>query len=437
MNFRKILVEVFHNALESVLPRTLMRKAVRVENGTLLIGGTRYRFHDEGGLYVFGSGKASVGMAKEVSRVLRGRVAGGFVVSNRRVDNIGRMDTCESSHPVPTEKSVRAAEILTARLSGLTEEDFFIYLLSGGSSALLEKPLAPIRLSDMRKTTELLLRHSVPIGDINVVRKHLSAVKGGRLGRMSRARGVVLVISDVIGDDLEAIGSAPLYRDRSSYADTRDILQKHDLWNRLPASVRRVIIRGLKTEMEDTPEQENPNIRHLVIGSNSILLEEAKRIFESLGIRSRIMTSGLRGEAKEAARAIIAIGEEVMKKGRPFKGPVALIFGGETTVDVKGTGRGGRNQEMCLAALREIGTRKAMTFLSAGSDGIDGNSDAAGAVVDSRSYQKAMHLNLRVDDYLKNNDSHNFFKQTGGLLYTGDTGTNVMDISILYVGEGK
>ncbi len=437
MNCRKILAEIFRKALAAVQPRTLMRKTVRVDGGKLWIGGRRYRLHDEGGIYVFGSGKASVGMAREVSRVFHGHLTGGFVISNERNTSLEGVDVFESSHPVPTEKSIRAAEIMTERFSGLSEKDFFIYLLSGGSSALLEKPLPPIRLADMQKVTEMLLYRAVPIDEINVVRKHLSTVKGGRLGKLSPARGVVLVISDVIGDDLEAIGSAPLYRDHSSFADACDIVHKYDLWPRLPASVGTVLTGGLKGEIEDTPENENRRIDHRIIGSNSQLLEEAKKIAVSYGIRSRVMTSSLRGEAREVARAIVAIGEEIIKTEHPFKGPIALIFGGETTVHVKGQGRGGRNQEMCLAVLKEIGARKGMTFLSAGSDGVDGNSDAAGAVVDYTSYEKAKKLKLMIDDYLNNNDSHTFLKQTGDLIYTGPTGTNVMDMNILYVGGGK
>jgi len=437
MNCKKTLAEIFQKALAAVQPRTLMRKTIRVESGKLWIGGRRYRLHDDGGVYVFGSGKASVGMAREVSRVLRGYLAGGFVISNDRNASLEDVDVFESSHPVPTEKSIRAAEILTHRLSRLSEKDFFIYLLSGGSSALLEKPIPPIQLADLQKVTETLLRRAVPIDEINVVRKHLSTVKGGRLGRLSRARGVVLVISDVIGDDLEAIGSAPLYRDRSSFADACDILKRYDLWPRLPASVKKVLTRGLKGEIEDTPEKENRRIDHRIIGNNSLLLEEARQIAASFGIRSRIMTSSLRGEAREVARAIVAVGEEIIKTGHPFKGPIALIFGGETTVHVKGEGKGGRNQEMCLAALREIGPRKGMAFLSAGSDGVDGNSDAAGAVVDFTSYEKAKNLKLSIDDYLDNNDSHTFLKRTGDLIHTGPTGTNVMDMNILYVGGGK
>lgn len=437
MNCRKILAEIFQKALAAVQPRTLMQKTVRVEGGILWIGGGRYRLHEDGGIYVFGSGKASVGMAREVSRVLRGHLAGGFVVSNERNASLEDVDVFESSHPVPTKRSIRAAEIMTERLSGLSRKDFFIYLLSGGSSALLEKPVPPIQLAEMQKVTEMLLRRAVPIGEVNVVRKHLSTVKGGRLGKLSPARGVVLVISDVIGDDLEAIGSAPLYRDHSSFADACDILNKYGLWPRLPASVRKVLNRGLKGEIEDTPGKDNQRIDHRIIGSNSQLLEEAKKIAVSYGIRSRVMTSSLRGEAREVARAIVAVGEEIIKTGHPFKGPIALIYGGETTVHVKGKGRGGRNQEMCLAVLKEIGPRKGMTFLSCGSDGVDGNTDAAGAVVDSTSHEKAKNLKLVIDDYLNNNDSHTFLKQTGDLLYTGPTGTNVMDMNILYVGGGK
>ena len=336
---------------------------------------------------------------------------------------------------MPAQESVQAADLLIRKLSALSEEDFFLYLLSGGSSALVEKPVHPVTLNALRKTSRLLLRNAVPIEEMNVVRKHLSLVKGGRLGGFTRARGVVLIVSDVIGDGLDTIGSGPFFPDPSSYRDARDILFRHDLWQKLPAPVKVLISRGIEGMVPETPKEQKADIGHHIIGNNLLLLKRAKEKADALGWAAHIMTSRLRGEARETAKAIISLGEEILETRRPFAPPSCLLFGGETTVTVRGEGKGGRNQEMCLAALREIRDRKNILFLSAGSDGMDGNSDAAGAVVDSGTHERACVLGLNMEDYLSRNDSHTFFRRTGDLLVTGPTGTNVMDITLLLLGK--
>jgi hydroxypyruvate reductase/glycerate 2-kinase len=270
---------------------------------------------------------------------------------------------------------------------------------------------------------------------MNVVRKHLSLAKGGRLGQLTKAAGVVLVISDVVGDDLETIGSAPLFCDRSTYRDAFDIFMKYDLWSKIPSNVLTVIEQGIAGIIEETPKEPNPRIEHFIIGSNLKGLMRGRDRGKELGIDTHIITSRLRGESREVAKVIVSIGEENAATGNPFSRPVCLLFGGETTVTLRGSGRGGRNQEMCLAALQEIKNRSGMTFLSAGTDGIDGNSDAAGAVIDCGTYERSQALSLNPDGYLNNNDSHTFFKKTGDLIMTGPTGSNVMDITILLVRE--
>jgi len=268
---------------------------------------------------------------------------------------------------------------------------------------------------------------------LNAVRKHLSLVKGGRLGRMTDARGVVLVMSDVIGDDLDTIGSAPLYRDRTTFQDVDEILKKYALWDRLPASVADLVHCGVAGTVEDTPKAPNPQIDHFLVASNIKALEKAKQIALSYGTPTHIVSSRLRGEAREAGKVIAAIAEEIMTSGNPFPPPVCLLFGGETTVTLRGDGRGGRNQEMCLSVVKEMTGRGGWTFLSAGTDGIDGQSDASGAVVDVTTRQRADKQGLSIDEYLARNDSNGFFKQTGDLIVTGSTGTNVMDLAILYI----
>ena len=432
MTNRDKLTAVFTEALSSVLPGNLVRDALKCEAGVLTIEGKSYRLGDYRGVHIYGSGKAAIETAHAVRRVLEGNVADCLVVCNYDA-NVEGVCVFESSHPVLTEKSIRAAEILMEKFSTLSPDDFFIFVLSGGSSALLEKPAPPITLAEMQTLVKGLLANGVPIEDLNVVRKHLSLVKGGRLGRLSRARGIVLVVSDVIGDDLEAIGSAPLFFDRSSYADTQAIMKKYALWDTAPESIRQIVQKGLAGEIEETPKAPSPLIDHFLIGSNLKILGKTKDTLEDLGIPARIMSSRLRGEAREVAKAILAMGEEIASSGQPFSAPVCLLFGGETTVTLKGSGRGGRNQEMALAALGEFKGDPRFVFLSAGTDGIDGHSDAAGAAVDHRSWEKAQALGLRIDDYLARNDSYHFFQRTGDLIMTGPTGTNVMDITALLI----
>jgi glycerate 2-kinase len=426
MTSRETALEIFNHALRSVLPESLIKESVRLEGENLIIMNESYDLGKFDRVRVLGSGKASSGMARTIQKILGKKMEDGFVVSNKPKIPLNGVRFFEGSHPIPTEKSIRAASILIERISGLSENDLFIYLLSGGSSSLVEKPIPPIGLGELRETTDILLKKGVPIEDINVVRKHLSMIKGGRLGRMTRATGIVLVISDVIGDDLETIGSAPFYYDSSSYKDAYDTLKEFELWDVIPGNVKNVIESGLSGNTEETPKKENRNIRHFMIGNNLTALKNAKEMAEKLGLKTEIVNSKLRGEARDVARDIV-----LMDRGMPED--TCLIFGGETTVTLRGRGFGGRNQEMCLSALKEIGDNKDITFLSAGTDGIDGNSQAAGAIVDYKSYEKARKLNLDIDKYLRNNDSYNFLDQTGDLIITGPTGTNVMDVTILLV----
>lgn len=436
MNLRETALEILYDSLQAVSPGSLIRASLKLELDRLRVQHAVYPLRGGRGIHVFGSGKAAVESARVVEGLLGDRIAGGLVISGYGESSKGKIKIVQGSHPVPTLKSVKAADLLLHGLAGLRENDFFIYLLSGGSSSLLEKPLPPVTLRDLQKTVRLLLENAVPIEEMNVVRKHLSLVKGGRLCEATRARGAVLVVSDVIGDRLDTIGSAPLFYDQSTYSDAREILSRHGIWKALPAPVKSLISRGIMGTVPETPKKENDRVRHHIIGNNLILLKRAKTKAQALGIPARIMSSRLRGEAREAARAIFSIGEEVLFSHQPFTPPVCMIFGGETTVTVRGKGKGGRNQEMCLAVLRELGDRENIVFLSAGSDGIDGNSEAAGAVVDCKSSEKARSLGLVIEDYLERSDSSSFLRRTGDLIVTGPTGTNVMDIVMLLIGEG-
>jgi glycerate 2-kinase len=434
MNLRQAILEIFRGGLTAVLPGNLMRDAVTVTDDGLIIEEKGFPINKGARIHVFGSGKASIGAAKVLEEIMTERIAGGLIVSNYNDLSLQRIEVCVGSHPIPDERSLHAADLLIGRLSALSEQDFFIYILSGGSSALIERPIPPLTIEDLQTASTLLMNAGASIDELNAVRKHLSLIKGGRLTKATKAKGVVLVISDVIGDDLEVIGSGPFYRDRSTFADVWAIFSKYNLCHRLSPAVCALIEQGLAGQAEETPKIESQQIDHVIIGSNRKALQRAREKAESLDMTAHVLTSRLRGEAKEIAKTIIAIGEEISANLNPFDMPVCLIFGGETTVTVKGDGKGGRNQEMCLSALREIGNRQGMAFLSAGTDGIDGNSKDTGALVDCQSYRLTEELGLNIDNYLSRNDSNTLFEQTGDLITTGPTGINVMDITILLIG---
>ena len=389
--------EIFNAAVEAVMPKNI------IQNSSYLKTLTDHKIH------LFGSGKAAVEMAKAMEKLFGENIIDGFIVSPYSDNSLQRVEVFESSHPIPSQKSLEAAKIMIEKFRALSEDELFIYLLSGGSSALIELPSVGVTLEDLIETTNLLLQNGVPIEEINIIRKHLSQIKGGRLGREIKAKGIVLVISDVIGDDLEAIGSAPLYFDSSSCEDFQRVLHKYGLSDKISHIP------------QESPKELAENIEHLIIASNKIALQSAKEHALHLGYSCEIVTDSLQGDVKIVA-------DEIVNKVSESDAEV-LLFGGECTVDVVGEGKGGRNQELCLHVLKRIKDMSNITFLSAGSDGIDGNSSASGGVVDSSSYHKD------IDEYLQNSDSFHYLKRGGNLLITGATGTNVMDIMIIIKGK--
>ncbi len=431
MNYREILIDAFFEAIRSVQPENLIKENLSVKDGKLRVQEDEYPLKK---FYIFGSGKASVEMAKAFEKYFFEYIIGGTVVCNYE-ENLKKITVIKGSHPIPDENSLKGAEALIQQISSLKENELFIYLLSGGSSALIEKPIPPITIEDLRLTTQILLRSGATIDEINIVRKHISMIKGGRLGRLTKATGIVLVISDVVGDDLETIGSAPLYFDRYTYEDTFNILEKYEILEKIPKSVRKVVEKGLKGEIDDTPKKPPENIKHYIIGNNLRALKGAKSHLEKKNIKSYIITSQIEGEARDVAKAIASIGLEIKNNNADFKPPCCLLFGGETTVTVRGSGKGGRNQELVLSAVQKIKDRCGIYILSCGTDGIDGVTDVAGVIADCNVYEKAEKEGLDIDKFLKNNDSYTFFEKTGGLIKTGYTGTNVMDIIMLLVEE--
>jgi glycerate 2-kinase len=389
-------------------------------------------------IYVVGAGKAGASMALGVERVLGRRIARGLVnVKYGHLAKLRYTELHECGHPLPDREgaagALRIAEI--ARQAGA--DDLVLCLVSGGASALLPLPADPITLEEKQAVTGLLLSSGANIHEINAVRKHLSSIKGGQLARLAAPATVdTLLLSDVIGDDLDVIGSGPTAPDASTFATATGVLEKYAILDRVPAPVRNRLAAGVRGEIEDTPKSGDAvfeRVRHTVIGSSRLALDAGARKARDLGYRPLILSSEIQGETRDVARMHAAIAREVALRGRPVKPPVCLITGGETTVTLRGDGLGGRNQEFVLAAVTDIAGLPGVVVFSAGTDGTDGPTDAAGAIADGDTLRRGP----AAAAFLARNDSYHYFQSIDDLVVTGPTNTNVMDVRIVLIGAPR
>jgi glycerate 2-kinase len=422
--------DIFYVGLRAVDPY----EAVRAHLDRLL------SFYKNGGftkLYLVGFGKAAHGMAKALTENAPGLITKGILVTkygHSRGVLSENVEIFEAGHPVPDNNGFIATRRIIDMLRQADRQTLVVCLISGGGSALLVSPYNGITLEEKQEATRLLLMAGADINEMNTVRKHLSLVKGGRLAELAFPAGVVsLILSDVIGDPLDVIASGPTSPDTTTYKDAAHVIDKYGLGDRIPRSVSELLRQGCEGIVPETPKQGNPlfdRVENIIVGSNKKATGAARQRALELGFDATILSNELQGEARVAAKQLADKAKGVRSGGRP----VCLIAGGETTVTVKGNGLGGRNTEMALAFAVEIDGLEGITFLSAGTDGTDGPTDAAGAIVDGTTISSARRLGLDPHAYLANNDSYTFFKETGGLLITGPTGTNVMDIQVVLVG---
>jgi hydroxypyruvate reductase len=392
-----------------------------------------FPFPGEGGrIRIVGAGKAAGSLARAVESRLAGReYSGRIVVKHGHGVPLERVVVEQGGHPLPDEAGLRATERVLRDLEGGRPEDRIFFLLTGGASALLVAPAKGITLEDKIRTTDLLLRSGADIRELNAIRKHLSRVKGGRLAeRMAPASVLGLVVSDVIGDDLSSIGSGPAVADPTTFEDCLEIVARYRLEEKLPPKVGERFEAGARGRLPETPKAGDPSLaraRHIILASNRLSLEAARDKASALGFESEIFRADMVGDLHEAARTFASRLKDL--EGRQ-RGGAALLAGGELTLSVKGKGLGGRNQELALAcALHLKGTPRVMV-LSAGTDGTDGPTDAAGAFADGATWERARRMGLDVESYLSDNDSYHFFEPLGDLLKTGPTGTNVNDLIV-------
>jgi hydroxypyruvate reductase len=428
---RRAAAAILAAGLRAVAPGPLVRRELR------RLGLTR----GTGRLVVIAAGKAAPGMAAAAEAVLGDAISGGLVVSNEPGPR-SRLERHLASHPLPGASGLRAADEVRRWLTGLEARDSVLVLLSGGASAMLPAPVPGVSLQDKARTTALLLRSGAPIAELNTVRKHLSLLKGGGLVRAaSPARVVSLLLSDVVGDDPSLIASGPTVADPTTFADALQVLRERGVLGAAPPSVRRHLLAGVRGGRAETPKPGDPLFRRTltrVIGGARLGVAAAAREARRQGLRPVVLTTRLQGEAREAAGVLVSILRECVEHAQPAAPPVALLAAGETTVTVRGAGRGGRNQELALAAARALdGFPAPATVASLGTDGIDGKSDAAGGVADDASARRARGLGLlAIEDFQARSDSQAFLAPLGDLILTGPTGTNVGDLVVLLASRG-
>lgn len=422
--------------ISAVLPENVVRNAVRLEGHTLSVQGRTYDLQAYRHIYVAGGGKAAATMAAELERLLGSHITAGIVNDRYGTKStVSKIRVNQAGHPLPTEDGRRGVGEMLEMLSLAGKDDLVIVLISGGGSALLPCPAQGISLEDKVRLTDLLLKSGATIAEINCVRKHSSCIKGGQLVRYANGATVVsLIVSDVVGDDPGSIASGPTAPDGTTYADALSILEKYQLKDRAPQDIMRHLEAGLHGDVPETLKPGDPafdRAYNAVIASNIVALKATAAEAQRLGYRPIILGSHIKGESREVGLVHACVGKECLSSGNPATVPAAIISGGETTVTVRGPGKGGRNQEFVLGFLRDY--RAGMTVISTDTDGIDGATDACGAIADETTLPEAAALGQSVQSALDGNASYDFFKALGDLIFTGPTGTNVSDLRIVLV----
>jgi glycerate-2-kinase len=429
---KELAARIFYYALSAVDPYVSVKNYIDRIRATYI--NDKYNK-----LIIAGFGKASCSMAKATEDFLLDLIDAGIVITKyKHCDKVTlkKFKVYEAGHPVPDENGLFGTGQIIKLLKDSSENTLIVMLISGGGSALLVSPFEGITLNDKQKTTGLLLKAGANIYELNTVRKHISSVKGGRLTEIAYPVKVIsLILSDVIGDRVDVIASGPTSPDKTTYSDAIEVLEKYNLTEKIPQQVLETLNNGVKALISETPTEDNPvfkNVENIIIGSNKKALQNAVAKAVSLGLNTDIISTEISGESKEVGNWLAKKTLDI-KKTKDSESPVCLISGGETTVTVEGYGIGGRNMELALSFAIAIEGFEGITFLSAGTDGTDGPTDAAGAIVDGETIKKAKAVGLNPEEYLSNNDSYNFFRKIDNLFITGPTGTNVMDIQIVII----
>lgn len=426
VNKKDHALQIFLAAVDAVHPSNIIPEVVALNNNTIQIGETIFELQQFENIYVAGAGKAAATMAFEVEKILKHHIKDGVVATRDKFDfTLRHIRTILAGHPLPDTNSVVAAEEITKLARSLNKNDLLIFLLSGGASSLFTDVPYNCTLDEVNTIIQQLLKSGATINELNTVRKHLSELKGGQLvKKCSGAAIITLIISDVMGNDLQSIGSGPTVGDETTFTDALYVLEKYDLLKSAPYAIVSHLQKGAGGNIQENPRPDDrifTNTRNLIVADNRKALQAAAKKATDLGYEPHILTESLSGLAEEAA------GEWIKKTLSLRRKNLCLLGGGETTVQVKGNGKGGRNQQFALAAAIALKNSSDITLLAAGTDGSDGPTDAAGAIIDEKTYH------ADAESYLQHNDAYTFFETYGGLVKTGATHTNVMDLVVTLI----
>ena len=432
---RAIALQCVERIINSAEPKQLVKRKLKVDNFHLEVEGFSFDLSKFKHVYVLGGGKAGTKMAQAIEETLGGYITVGIVnVPYGTAQKTNIIELNEVNHPIPNQAGVKSTLRIMTIAEKAEEDDLIICLISGGGSSLMPLPIEGVSLEDKQELTRMLLKSGAPIKEINCIRKHLSAFKGGWFARKAYPATVLsLILSDVMGNPLDSIASGPTVPDPTTFGEAKQILIKYDLWSSAPKSIRQVLSKGAKGFLEETPKADDKafnNVYNVVIGNNRTSTLAAVNYLTSEGFNTLLLVDSLEGEARGVGSALANTSSQFDWRV-PVSKPFAIIAGGETTVTVKGKGLGGRNQETALSFALNLIEDKECVFASFSTDGIDGPTDAAGAIVDTYTMKRARKLGLDPERYLDENDSYHFFLKLGDLIYTGPTGTNVNDVSLI------
>jgi glycerate 2-kinase len=434
---RPLLKKFIVRGLDAVDARKAVGRVISRTGEKLVIGKRRYDLRRYDRVVVLGAGKATASMAQAVEQRLGSRLRGGFVVvKHGHVAPTRRIVVAEAGHPVPDRSGQRAAAKLCDMAAELSRRDLLIVLLSGGASSLLPAPVPGMTLADKQKTTQELLRCGASIREVNTVRKHLSRIKGGRLAEMTKATIVTLILSDVLGDDLSAIASGPTVPDPTTYLEAVAILKRYRIWQAVPQRVRRHLTRGCQGLTSETPKPGSSlfqRVHHHIVGNNDAAVRAVARVAREAGLRTLLYKPALSGEARDEGQRFGLLAKNIVQAGTPLQKPCCVVAGGETTVTVTGRGRGGRAQEFVAAAALEIAGLAKVWVVGIGTDGTDGPTDAAGAIVGGNTMARAQRLSVDLKGALQRHNTYPALKRLHQLIITGPTGTNVNDLYLLLI----
>jgi glycerate-2-kinase len=425
--------------LEAVDPKAIIKSKVQVKGNALKIGNLSFNLDEFKNIFVVGGGKASGCMAEVLEELLGDRIKDGTINVPYACPpyKTRRVKLHPASHPVPDISGVKGAGYMLNLVGRAEENDLIVCLLSGGGSSLMPQPCTGVSLRDKRRVTDALLKSGATINEINIVRKHISGFKGGWLAKRAYPATVVnLILSDVVGDPLDAIASGPTVPDTSTFNDAIETLQRYKLWSKIPTSVRKVLFNGRKGLISETPKAGDKafaKVHNIVVGNNLTASFAAFNNVKKAGLNALLLSSCLEGQARDVGTMFASTANEIVTSGNPVPKPAGIVAGGETTVTVVGKGKGGRNQEIALGAALKIGNLDGVVVASLSTDGVDGPTDAAGAIADGKTMLRAHELGLNPRKFLAENNSYSFFLKLNDLIFTGPTGTNVGDVSVIVI----